>query len=403
MSSCHVVLLQTLASADSLRQAAQAWQHQAALTPSRFNAQHKTPCAAPSSLHGAGFSPGVNPSSLLMWMVAVSRAQAANGVRFGLSCGTAHKTRQCFVHCCQHGAIAGAGAFCHPPPTPCSTARNTRTFQSTGPTCPGHPPHQVPSPGYQASTTSLPSSPGRLDTTLPHRYPSVLGGRRSSLLCTRLGRMRPPHSALGRQPRPAALGPPAPACCFSQTPSYGSVWPLSRFCLVGGAGTARGSCRQLSSKTLPLPGAIRNCPRGMMPSLDWPNRASARRLTSNGVQRLFCCWTCGGAAWPPAGRNPSPCPFCKASVGVPCASCNCILHSRTQCRWNYGAHPAFLRPDAAPLCPDCWLMWARSLQACPLRRRPPPLADDLLQKLARCRPLPSRSWLPGSSLLRAAA
>ena len=99
------------------------------------------------------------------------------------------------------------------------------------------------------------------------------------------------------------------------------------------------------------------------------------------VQRLFCCWTCGGAAWPPAGRNPSPCPFCKASVGVPCASCNCILHSRTQCRWNYGAHPAYLRPDAAPLCPDCWLMWARSLQACPLRRRPPPLVDDLLQHL----------------------
>ena len=95
------------------------------------------------------------------------------------------------------------------------------------------------------------------------------------------------------------------------------------------------------------------------------------------VQRLFCCWTCGGAAWPPAGRNPSPCPFCKASVGVPCASCNCILHSRTQCRWNYGAHPAYLRPDAAPLCPDCWLMWARCLQACPLRRRPPPLVDDL--------------------------
>ena len=99
------------------------------------------------------------------------------------------------------------------------------------------------------------------------------------------------------------------------------------------------------------------------------------------AQRLFCCWTCGGAAWPPAGRNPSPCPFCKASVGVPCASCNCILHSRTQCRWNYGAHPAYLRPDAAPLCPDCWLMWARSLQACPLRRRPPPLVDDLLQHL----------------------
>ena len=39
------------------------------------------------------------------------------------------------------------------------------------------------------------------------------------------------------------------------------------------------------------------------------------------VLRLFCCWTCGGAAWPPAGRNPSPCPFCKASVGVPCAFC----------------------------------------------------------------------------------
>ena len=86
------------------------------------------------------------------------------------------------------------------------------------------------------------------------------------------------------------------------------------------------------------------------------------------VQRLFCCWTCGSAAWPPAGRNPSPCSFCKASVGVPCASCNCILYSRTQCRWNYGAHPAHLRPDAAPLCPDCWLMWACSLQACPLRR-----------------------------------
>ena len=26
-------------------------------------------------------------------------------------------------------------------------------------------------------------------------------------------------------------------------------------------------------------------------------------------------------------------------------------------------------------------MWARSLQACPLRRRPPPLVDDLLQHL----------------------
>ena len=63
---------------------------------------------------------------------------------------------------------------------PLALARNTRTFQSTGPTCPGHPPHQVPSPGYQASTTGLPSSPGRLDTSLPHCYPSVLGGRRPS-------------------------------------------------------------------------------------------------------------------------------------------------------------------------------------------------------------------------------
>ena len=66
-----------------------------------------------------------------------------------------------------------------------------------------------------------------------------------------------------------------------------------------------------------------------------------------------------------------------------CSLCLAQLHSALShaVPLNYGAHPAYLRPDAAPLCPDCWLMWARSLQACPLRRRPPPLVDDLLQHL----------------------
>ena len=37
-----------------------------------------------------------------------------------------------------------------------------------------------------------------------------------------------------------------------------------------------------------LPGAINNCPRGMMPSLDWPNSGVCPQAN---VQRLFCCWT----------------------------------------------------------------------------------------------------------------
>ena len=41
-----------------------------------------------------------------------------------------------------------------------------------------------------------------------------------------------------------------------------------------------------------LPGAINNCPRGMMPSLDWPNRASARRLTSNVYFVAGLCTAC---------------------------------------------------------------------------------------------------------------
>ena len=74
--------LQSLASAVMMHSARQPrpGSIRLALTPSRISAQHKTPCAGPSSLHGAGlwFSPGVNPFSLLMSMVAVSRAQAAS-------------------------------------------------------------------------------------------------------------------------------------------------------------------------------------------------------------------------------------------------------------------------------------------------------------------------------------
>ncbi|CAE7194779.1 unnamed protein product [Symbiodinium sp. CCMP2592] len=54
--------LQTLATAESLRQAARAWQHKARADALPLNARNKTLCAGPSCPHGGGlwFSPGVS-------------------------------------------------------------------------------------------------------------------------------------------------------------------------------------------------------------------------------------------------------------------------------------------------------------------------------------------------------
>ena len=84
----------------------------------------------------------------------------------------------------------------------------------------------------------------------------------------------------------AALHPPRQdAACslrtWLATPPGQSLLTELRWALILPCWRRWHSTGQLSSKTLPLPGAIHNCPRGMTPSLDWPNRASARRLTSN--------------------------------------------------------------------------------------------------------------------------
>ena len=66
----------------------------------------------------------------------VSRAQAANAGQIWLIVRYCPKPRQCFVRCCQHGAIAGAGAFCRPPPTRCSIQQEIRALSKARPRMP---------------------------------------------------------------------------------------------------------------------------------------------------------------------------------------------------------------------------------------------------------------------------
>ena len=64
--------------------------------------------------------------------------------------------------------------------------------------------------------------------------------------------------------------------------------------------------------------------------------------------RIMCCWTCGGSVLPVHTTGPSPCHCCHNHSPVHCASCNCSLHFRGQCRWNQGAHTTAQIP--ASLC-----------------------------------------------------
>ena len=375
--------LQTLASADSLHQAAQAWQRQARADALPIQ------CAAQDALRWPTLS-------AWRWLVVLPGREPLLSVDVDGSSvtGTGHERGSDLAYravlpirlgnalcaAASMGAIAGAGAFCHPPPTPRSTARNTRTFQSTGPHAPAI--HLTKClllgirrlrQAYQARLDGWihlcriaipPSLEGDAQAALhPPRQDAA-----SSL---RTWLATPPGQSLLTELRWALLRPPAALARLRAMGPCGRLADSALLAALAQHGTAvlQDSAPAWSDPQLPT---WHDAVAGLAQPCVCPQA---------NVQRLFCCWTCGGAAWPPAGRNPSPCPFCKASVGVSCASCNCILHSRTQCRWNYGAHPACLRPDAAPLCPDCWLMWARSLQACPLRRRPPPLVDDLLQHL----------------------
>ena len=190
--------------------------------------------------------PGMGPSSLLMWLVVESRAQAANAGQIWLLLRYWPKPRQCFVRCCQHGAIAGAGAFCRPPPTPCSIQQEIRALSKARPRMP----RPSTSPSAFSWVSGVYDKPTKLAWTLGYNSAASLS-------------LRPWRATLK-------------LLCSSQTPSYGSVWPLSRFCPVGGAGTARGSCPPRLCPCLE-----RSTTAHVMPSPDWPNRASARRLTSN--------------------------------------------------------------------------------------------------------------------------
>ena len=48
--------------------------------------------------------------------------------------------------------------------------------------------------------------------------------------------------------------------------------------------------------------------------------------------RILCCWTCGGAVLPVHVAGPSPCRWCHNHSQLHCASCNCGIHFRGQCR-----------------------------------------------------------------------
>ena len=174
-----------------------------------------------------------------------------------------------------------------------------------GPHMPGHPPHQVPS-GYQASTTSLPSSPGRLDTSLPHRYPSVLGGRRPSCSAPAsagCGLLTPHLVGNPARLRWALLRPPAALAKLRAMGPCGRLADSALLAALAQHGTAvlQDSAPAWSDPQLPT---WQDAVAGLAQPCVCPQA---------NVQRLFCWWTCGGAVWPP-----SPCPFCKASVRVPC-------------------------------------------------------------------------------------
>ena len=91
------------------------------------------------------------------------------------------------------------------------------------------------------------------------------------------------------------------------------------------------------------------------------------RGTDAGLLLLNMSCLCGWAA--PMPLVPLP----RGLIAWP--SCNHTLHYRGRCRWNRGAHVAYVGPGTFNLCPDCWQNWARSVAGCP-RRRSAPLQND---------------------------
>ena len=121
---------------------------------------------------------------------------------------------------------------------------------------------------------------------------------------------------------------------------------------------------------------------------DWPSWDEALSGLSrpclcpaSGQSRLIVsCWACGGPDFPRHSGAVQPCPWCMSRLGDPCASCHTVLHCRGRCRWNSGAHAAYVSqaPGVPTLCPDCWWEWVKQLASNPRwRRRPIPLSEPL--------------------------
>ena len=94
---------------------------------------------------------------------------------------------------------------------------------------------------------------------------------------------------------------------------------------------------------------------------------------------LDLCSTCGRARLAPAPPEPLPCSWCHGLGDAVCRGCNHYIHFRPHCRWNCGAHAAYL-PSAAhvvQLCPDCAFSWLSAVAASPLRPVHPPLQAAL--------------------------
>ena len=91
----------------------------------------------------------------------------------------------------------------------------------------------------------------------------------------------PPGQSLLTELRWALLRPPA---ALARLRAMGPCGRLADSALL--AALAQHGAAVLQD--FALPGAINNCPRGMMPSLDWPNSGVCPQAN---VQRLFCCWT----------------------------------------------------------------------------------------------------------------
>jgi len=240
-----------------------------------------------------------------------------------------------------------------PSANPKLCSKNYEHFPRHGPRMPQ--PSNSPSAYYWASGVY---DEARLDVwirlcriaippTLPdHREPAPHPPRQDAASSLRICLASPPGQALLQELRWALLRPPV---------------ALARL-------RAMGPCGRLADSallaTMGHHGAAVLCACRLSPIVRLPSGKHATFIL------LLDLWRCCLAARRQATLSVS---FLQ--------SCDCILYSRTQYRWIHGAHPAYLHRDAAPLCPDCWLMWSRSLQACSLRRRPPPPAADLLQHL----------------------